>query len=61
MDATGRRPSGSEDLPTFDLEYYYDDADDPGKVTVFDPESDEMTTTWITVGVEDAVALDRVA
>lgn len=51
----------TEDLPSFDLACHYDDTEDPAEVTVFDPDSADVTTTWLTVDAESAVPLDRIA
>lgn len=60
MNAAGRSVSGKDDLPEFDLEYYYDDPDDPEEVTVFHPNSADMTTTWITANIDHTVPLSRI-
>jgi hypothetical protein len=46
--------------PTFELDYLYDDADDPTEVTVFVDATDALATSWLTVGVETAVPLEEV-
>lgn len=48
------------EYPTFELVYYYDDAEAPSEITVFDPEADDITTEWITAATEDAVDLDSI-
>lgn len=48
-------------LPTFDLDYGYDDPDDPTSVTVYAPNADDVCTTWITIDVHHAVPLEDVA
>lgn len=48
-----------DELPEFSLEYLLDDAVDPTEVTVFRPCGDEITTHWITVGIDHAVPLDE--
>ena len=49
------------ELPDFELSYLFDSEDEPTEVTVF-PESDDfdISTNWITVGIDGAVPLDRV-
>lgn len=51
----------TDGLPTFDLEFKYDDHDEPGAVTVFDSDAEEITTAWISAAVDDAVSLDQIA
>jgi|AntRauTorcE11898_2_1112593.scaffolds.fasta_scaffold14725_3 hypothetical protein len=48
-------------LPTFELDYRYDDPADPDEVTIYDTDAEEPTTTWVTVSIEDTVSLDTVA
>lgn len=48
-----------DELPRFPLEYLLDDAVEPTEVTVFRPGEDEITTHWITVGIDHAVPLDE--
>lgn len=50
--------SGRDGLPTFELGYRYDDVSDPAEVTVYEADSEDVTTAWITASVEDAVRLD---
>jgi hypothetical protein len=49
------------ELPRFELSYLFDDERAPSEVTVF-PASDDfdISTNWITVGVDGAVPLDDV-
>lgn len=57
----GRREREGErlgDLPDFELRYLLDDGDEPRSVTIYAPEA--LETTWITVDVDSAVALDEV-
>jgi hypothetical protein len=51
----------TDGLPTFELDFRYDDPQDPKEVTVFDGETDDTTTTWISAAVEDTARLDRIA
>ena len=50
-----------QSLPRFGLSYLYDDDARPNEVTVF-PESDDgnLVTEWLTVGVDDAIPLEKV-
>lgn len=50
-----------EELPTFELECWFDDPERPREVTVFDPLSEDRTSTWISADVSHTVPLDRVA
>lgn len=53
--------TGLETLPSFDLEYLYDDPEDPSLITVF-PESlkHDISTNWITIDRESAVPLEAI-
>jgi len=48
------------ELPDFDLEYLFDDDDDPSEVTVFVDNAAALSTNWITVDADHAVALEEV-
>lgn len=49
------------DYPSrFELECLYDDGAQPAELTVFDPDSSNISTAWMTVDVGVAVSLDRV-
>jgi len=52
--------SERDDLPEHDLEWYFDDDETPEEVTIFNPDSGSLVTTWITVDVDTAVGLDRI-
>ncbi|MFB6207250.1 MAG: hypothetical protein ABEJ05_12070 [Haloglomus sp.] len=45
------RPSERE----YRLEHSVDDPSDPGELTVFTPESSNLTTEWITIEYDEAV------
>lgn len=51
---------GLETLPTFELEYSYDDPEDPSQITVF-PESIkyDLSTNWITIDKDSAVSIEE--
>jgi len=49
----------TDGLPTYDLDFRYDDPEDPDEVTIFDDAGD--VTTWISAAVEDTARLDRIA
>jgi hypothetical protein len=51
---------GSDDSSRFELEWLYDDGAEPAELTVFDPDSSNISTAWMTVDVGVAVSLDRV-
>lgn len=56
-----RTPTGADRLPEFNLDYLFDDSDDPTEVTVFPAdERRDLSTNWITIDVESAVPLDRI-
>ena len=48
------------DLPEFELEFLFDDDEDPSEVTVFVDEPAALSTNWITVDVENAVPLEEI-
>ncbi len=48
-------------LPCFDLEYGMDDPTAPSWVTVFDPDAEDVSTTWITMDARHTVPLGDVA
>jgi hypothetical protein len=49
-------PADRHDPPTFNLEYRFDDPENPEEVTVFPLCADaDITTEWITVGTTDAL------
>lgn len=47
-------------LPLFELEYTFDDPDDPATVTVFPSDGGDITTSWITIDVAHTVDLSDV-
>jgi len=59
--STSRHRPGKDEFPSFELEWYVDDADEPNAVTVFDPDPSDIVTNWITADVDTAVRLDRIA
>lgn len=46
------------EFPDFDLEYLFDDQDDPTEVTIFSPGNDDITTHWLTIDVDSAVSIE---
>ena len=61
MSTTEAVRGGLDELPTFDLDFGFDDPDEPGEVTIFAPDSGAITTTWLSIDVRFAVSLDDVA
>lgn len=49
-----------EDLPQFDLEYLFDDDENPTEVTIFADDPDTLSTRWITIDRDYAVDIDDV-
>lgn len=50
-----------DDRDGIELEFRYDDHEDPSEVTIFDPETMQSgATEWITIDEEHAVAVDEV-
>lgn len=64
MSATETTETGGtelETLPTFELSYLFDDADNPREVTLFPgDESADLMSEWLTVAVEDAIPLEKI-
>ena len=50
-----------DDLPAFELDFGIDDPDDPGEVTIFAPDADTITTSWISIDAGYAVSIEDVA
>lgn len=48
-------------LPSFELEYGFDDEIDPSTVTVYDPDAEDVSTTWLTIDAGHSVSLEDVA
>lgn len=44
--------------PSFELTFEYDDQENPTTVTVSPNRTDQLATTWLSVDVDHAVALD---
>lgn len=61
MRSTGEGRPRRDELPTFDVEFRFDDPDDPRKVTLYLDDAEHRTTSWITVTVQHCVPLDEVA
>lgn len=47
-------------LPEFELEYIWDDPDDPSKVTVFSTENNNPETEWLMADQDTVVPLSDV-
>lgn len=58
--STSARSPAHRDLPSFDLDYRFDDEDDPVEVTVFPSDAGDRTTEWLTVDATHAVPLEDV-
>lgn len=54
------QPTHLEELPQFDLEYLFDDDDDPTEVTIFADDPESLSTQWITVDRSSAIPLEEV-
>ena len=61
MTPSGEARPRRDELPRFDLEFRFDDPDDPREVTLYVDDSAHRTTSWITVSAEHCVPLDEVA
>lgn len=51
-------PSNLHELPSFTLRYLADETERPEEITIFSPEMESLTTTWITIDAEHAIALE---
>lgn len=49
-----------DELPTFELDFGFDDPDDPEELTIFAP-GERVTTRWISVDARHAVPIEAVA
>lgn len=52
---------GIDELPTFELDYGIDDPDDPDEVTIFEPDAESVTTSWLSIDAGHAVSIEDVA
>lgn len=46
--------------PVFDLEYAFDQKEEPQEVTIHEPDADKMVSNWITMDVDTAVKVENV-
>jgi hypothetical protein len=61
IDSKTDSPTDRDDPPTFDLDYRFDDREDPDEVTVFPAREDaDVTTEWITVDTTDALPVREI-
>lgn len=61
-DSLNPPPSDPPELPEFDLEFLVDDPVDPATVTIYTAnETVDITTHWITIDADHAIALDGIA
>ena len=47
-------------LPTYELEFLFDEDESPNEVTIFVDDVGELATSWLTIDVEHAVPLEEV-
>jgi hypothetical protein len=60
-DPTTDSHADRDDPPEFDLDYRFDDREDPREVTVFPAcEDADVTTEWITVDRGDALPIRKI-
>lgn len=52
--------SALHELPDYELEYLFDDDEEPTEVTVFVDNATDLSTNWITVDADHAVPLEDV-
>lgn len=57
--ATNSLPENASlfEYPDTDLAHLVDDQDNPTEVTIFSPESDDPTTSWITIDIDATVSI----
>lgn len=60
VDTQGSRGTKDE-LPTFELDYGIDGPDEPEEVTIYDPDAETVSTSWISIGAGHAVSIEDVA
>lgn len=61
MSSAGEPVAALSSLPTFDLDYGFDDPGDPKSVTVFAPDAEDVATAWLSMDARYAVPLEDVA
>ena len=49
-----------DELPTFALDYGFDDPHDPRELTIFAPDAESVTTSWISIDAGHAVPIEDV-
>ncbi|WEL19634.1 hypothetical protein [Candidatus Nanohalococcus occultus] len=59
MDYNNNGDYNLEPSEPYELERRLDDPDDPSEVTIYDPDADNLTTTWLTADLEVAVDLEE--
>lgn len=53
--------TSTDGWPTFELECRDDDETDPAEVTIYDARQGDLTTSWISAPLDDAVSLEQTA
>jgi hypothetical protein len=60
-DSSTESPADREEPPEFELDYRFDDREDPRELTVFPSGPDgDITTEWITVAAGDARPVEEI-
>jgi len=60
-DPSPEPPADHDEPPEFDLDYRFDDREDPRELTVFpSAPGGDVTTEWITVATGDARAVEEI-
>jgi hypothetical protein len=54
-------PGALDDLPSFELDYGFDDPDHPTEVTIFAPDAESVTTSWLSIDAAHAVSIEDLA
>jgi hypothetical protein len=53
-------PEQLEEYPTVDLDWVRDDAQHPSTLTIFDPETPDIASAWITADTDTSRRLDEI-
>lgn len=59
----GQQNGGREQLdefPAVELDWAHDDRRNPSTLTIFDPETPRIASSWITVNTSSSISLDEI-
>ena len=58
---TGGRGTAIENLPEFELSFIFDDDDEPKRVTIFQPGTEEVAACrWISIDSDHAIPIEKI-